>query len=331
LKEACRAADELWRADFIDRLAGRLGELDGPSEAPDLFALATCLPCEALRPVVRKQLFDNWTDGEELVRAAQFTPSAMRDPGMLLVLKSLPRENAQSRPLPAPRGNNPQMPRLAKERKAKAAWTSAVQTLTTTLMRRCDIAGQVTELAAKRASPASAAQPVESVADLDRLLGARKQGVSAASEQSPPGSEETQSSLASQLPLDLPVSGTIESQFHLHWPEQLEGRVTAATGPLAIHYARLSLHDQGQRTVAFFARQMQGAKEHKLENGRWLDVATRPTEGKLRSVDVKVTRKKPVADVAPPASRNAAEDLSVEILWIEINDFMDKTDGAAKA
>jgi hypothetical protein len=329
LKEACGAAEELWRADFIDRLAGRLGELDGPGEAPDLFGLATSLPCEVLRPVVRKQLFDHWTDGEALVRAAQFTPSAMRDPGMLLVLKSLPREDAQSRPLPAPRGNNPQIQRLAKERKAKAAWTSAVQTLTTTLMRRCDIAGQVTELAAKRATPASAAQPVESVEDLDRLLNARKQsiGTSTTGGQAAPDGE-AQSSFASQVPLDLPTSGTIESQFHLHWPEQLEGRVTAATGPLSIHYARLSLHDQGQRTVAYFARQMQGAKEHKLENGRWLDLASRPTAGKLRSVDVRVTRKKSVADFAPKNSRNPAEDLTVEILWIEITDFMDKTDGA---
>jgi hypothetical protein len=275
---------------------------------------------------VRKQLFDHWTDGEALVRAAQFTPSAMRDPGMLLVLKSLPREDAQSRPLPPPRGNNPQIQRLLKERKAKAAWTSAVQTLTTTLMRRCDIAGQVTELAAKRATPASAAQPVESVEDLDRLLGARKQssGTSAADGQTAPDGE-AQSSFASQLPLDLPASATIESQFHLRWPEQLEGRVTAATGPLSIHYARLSLHDQGQRTVAFFARQMQGAKEHKLENGRWLDLASRPTAGKLRSVDVRVTRKKPVADFSAKNSRNPAEDLTVEILWIEITDFMTGT------
>jgi hypothetical protein len=330
LKEAYGAADELWRADFIDRLAGRLDELDGPREAPDLFALAASLPCEVLRPVVRKQLFDHWIDGEALVRAAQFTPSAMRDPGMLLVLKSLPREDAQSRPLPAPRGNNPQLQRLLKERKAKAAWTSAVQTLTTTLMRRCDIAGQVTELAAKRATPTSAAQPVESVEDLDRLLNARKQSSAASAAAAAPDGE-AQSSFASQLPLDLPASATIESQFHLHWPEQLEGRVTAATGPLSIHYARLSLHDQGQRTVAFFARQMQGAKEHRLENGRWLDLASRPTAGKLRSVDVLVTRKRPVPETAPKNSRNPTEDLTVEILWIEINDFMDKTDGASKA
>jgi hypothetical protein len=333
LKEACGTAEELWRSDFIDRLAGRLGELDGPSEAPDLFALATSLPCEVLRPVVRKQLFDHWTDGEALVRTAEFTPGAMRDPGMLLVLKSLPRDDLQSRPWPAPRGNNPQMQRLAKERKAKAAWTSAVQTLTITLMRRCDIAGQVTELAAKRATAASAAQPAESVEDLDRLLYARKQSssVSAATAEAPPDGTEAQSPLALQLPLDLPARATIESHFHLQWPEQLEGRVIAATGPLSIHYARLSLHDQGQRTVAFFARQLPGAKEHKLENGRWLDLASRPTAGSLRSIDVRVTRKKPVAETAPKNSRSAAEGLSVEILWIEISDFMDKTDGTPKS
>jgi hypothetical protein len=171
---------------------------------------------------------------------------------------------------------------------------------------------------------------VESVEDLDRLLNARKQssGPSAAAAQVAPVGAEAQSTLATQLPLDLPVSGTIESQFHLHWPEQLEGRVNAATGPLSMHYARLSVHEQGQRTVAFFARQLPGAKEHKLENGRWLDAASRPTAGKLRSVDVRITRKKPAPDFAPKSTRNPTEDLTVEILWIEITDFIVKTGGA---
>ena len=66
MKENSRVAEELWRPQFVDRLAIRLGELGGPAEEPDLFALATSLPCDALRPVVRKELLDHWTDGDAL-------------------------------------------------------------------------------------------------------------------------------------------------------------------------------------------------------------------------------------------------------------------------
>jgi hypothetical protein len=189
-----------------------------------------------------------------------------------------------------------------------------------TLMRRCEIGGQVSRIAAGQAPTSSTSQPVESVADLDRLLQQRTAST-------PPTTDErlptgTESSSGAGFPLDLPPTAKVESSYALRWPEQLEGKVHTAASPLTLHYARIRFEDQGQRAVAFFARQLKGAHERSLEHGRWLDSDSRPTPGKYRSVDVFVTRARPAAVVARAPSRNAVEELAAEILWIEINDFL---------
>jgi hypothetical protein len=240
----------------------------------------------------------------------------MRDPGMLLVLKTLPRENPNSRQaVNRARGNNAQQQRMAVERKARQAWTAAVQTMVTTLMRRCEIGGEVSRIAARQTPIAQASQSIESAADLDRLLQQRKSTPLTAV-----GENNTSTSAA--IPLEFPPGADIESSYALRWPDQLDGRVHASVSPLTIHYARLRFADQGQRAVAFFARQLKGAAERPLENGRWLDSDSRPTPGKFRSVDVMITRAKPIASVAPAANRNSVEELVAEILWLEVNDFL---------
>ena len=95
--EFLRAAEALWGKDFVGQLAAQLEALDGPDQQPDLFALATSLPFDETRTVVREKLSDAWHDGVALSRLPPFTSAGMRDPGMLLVLKSLPRED-----VPAP-------------------------------------------------------------------------------------------------------------------------------------------------------------------------------------------------------------------------------------
>ena len=316
LQESYRIAEVLWSKTCIDKLATRLRELQNPHENGDLVALTTSLPADELRSIVREHLFKHWTDGDALTKTPQFTASAIRDPGMLLVFKSLPRDDAPTRTSPSRGGaNNPQQQRQAKERQAKAAWMLAVQTFVSTLNRRFEIAGRVAPLRATRASTDRATQLVGSVEDFNRLIQERKQSPNDA-----PPLESTPD--ATQLPLEIPADTELEVVYHLRWPEQLEGRFSASISPLVVHYARLRVEEQGTRLVAFFKRQMKGALEHPIENGRWLDSAERPAPGKLRSVDVMITRSKPPSTVTTVSRRNEREELIVELLWLEINDFI---------
>ncbi|MEX2138680.1 MAG: hypothetical protein WD894_05425 [Pirellulales bacterium] len=325
LEESRRSVEQLWSQTFVDRLVRQLSEVRGATDQPDLFALATSLPSDALRPIVRKHLTDHWTQGASLISAPQFTPTAMRDPGMLLVLKSLPREDAQARRSPVRiRGNSPQQQRLLQELKARQAWTSAAQSMSNTLMRRCEIAGRVSRIAADATSPVQSARPLESVADLNRLLEFRNEATQQAdaADDPPQGATGTD---ALSFPLELPTAAELETSYQLQWPEQLEGRVHTAVSPLTMHYARLRVEDQGQRAVSFFARQLKSAQDRPLENGRWLDSASLSAPGKLRSIDIMITRSKPLSNITPVSNRNTVEELTVEILWIEISDFMSTT------
>ena len=159
---------------------------------------------------------------------AQFTPTQCATPACCWCSKACLAKMVNRAPAAGSRGNNPQLQRLANQRKARQAWTSAVQTMVTTLMRRCEIAGQVTQIAAKRATGEQAGQPLESVEDLNRLLDARKQatGTSNPDENGSASPGENGSALAARLPLDLPAAAQVDTQYHLHWPEQLEGHVT---------------------------------------------------------------------------------------------------------
>ena len=123
------------------------------------------------------------------------------------------------------------------------------------------------------------------------------------------------------FPISIPPNAELEAKFNLHWPEQLDGRIAAAPDPLVLHYARLNWNEQPARAVSFFNRQLKGAQYHALDNGCWLDCVTRPTPGKLRSIDVRIKRSHPDADEVAASNRNEPAELTVEILCLEINDF----------
>jgi hypothetical protein len=322
LSESRSIGEVVWSNFFIDLVAARLNELRGPATEPDLWALATSMPSDVLRPIIRRQLFDHWIEGDSLTRLPPFTPTAIRDPGMLLVLKSLPREDASTRPSPARGRNTAQQQRLAQERTAKQAWNQAAYAMVQTLMRRCEIGGRVARVAAAQPNLLPTSVPVDSVEELDRLLEQRKSG------DKRPETEATQTSAlvaTSEFPLDLPPGAVIETSYSLHWPEDLEGAVSAVPGWLVIQYRQVHIEEQGQRAVAFFSRQLKNAVERPLENGRWLDSASRPLAGKLRSVDVMIRRDKSRSVETTVANRTPVEPLAVEILWIETSDFMVET------
>jgi hypothetical protein len=320
LQETVQVTNELWSPAFVKRLAARLDETRNASDQAELLALATSIPSDLIRPVVHQYVSEHWLEGEELSLAPQFAPSTIRDPGMLLVLKTLPRDLATvATKASRARGGSTQKQLLAREYKARQAWNAAVYTMVQTLMRRCEIGGEVRRIAAQQTPASSVSQPIESVAALDRMLQSRSAATSASpDEHSAAGGEP---STAGGLPLDVPPDAEVEAAYTLHWPEQLEGQVNSMVSPLTVHYTRLRFEDQGQRAVAFFARQLKGAHERPLENGRWLDSDSRPAPGTYRSVDVMITLAKPAAAATRPTRRAAVEKLAAEILWIEIDDF----------
>ncbi len=319
-EENYRLAEQLWSQRFVEALAARVGGLNGLIDDADLLTIATSIPSDPVRAALYKQLQANWQEGEALSRAPQFSAALLRDPGMLAVYKSLPREDSTTARGKRPANeNSPAAQKAARERKAKQAWMSSSATLVTALCRRFEAAAAISRGrggATRSTSPGT----LKSADDFDKLIDEQSGGKSTADGSDGAGRGRGTSL---RMPFSLPEGSRILATHHVLWPEDLDGRTTAHASPLVIHYARITLEGQGAKTIGFFENQLKKAEQHPLENGRWIDSLTQPSPGKLRSVDVLVTRAHAFdADGAPlTASRSQAnEKLFIDILWIEIAD-----------
>jgi hypothetical protein len=231
----------------------------------ELMLLASNLPHTSVRSELLKGLHRQWLDGTTPFESAKITLDSIRDPGFLLLVKSMPRE--QPKPTtPATAAAKP-----SREQQAKYAWMNAAESFLRALNGRL--------LAASRNRPK-------------------------------PGPEEQ---LAIAPHKGLPVV----AEYRLQWPEALAERMPgAAVDPLLVHYLRMEGNDRFQRVSDFFRRQLDSPAGRNVARGQWLDsLQSDAAAGKLRSVDVLITRDEP-----PPRNPTATENLVVEVLWIEIAD-----------
>jgi hypothetical protein len=207
---------------------------------------------------------------------------------------------------------------MAKERQAKQAWTTAVRTTAAEIMRRCESADRL----ARSSGAPSAFEPaaaVNSVEDLNRLLSEQN----APTEKTDDGSSSAAENRAeNKTPLELPKSAKIEIAYRLDFSARVRAHAGISVDPLVIDYTRLRFSDQPASAVSFFSRQLKGALEHAIQNGRWLDLVSKTKSGRIRSIDVILTRAQPLDDVAAAPNRSRSEDLIAEILAIETSDFI---------
>lgn len=316
-------AEMLWSDRFLEALMKYLDDVASPAEQADAWALAASIPHDSLRALVRERLHRNWDDGEKLARAPQFSALQAHDPGMLIVLKSLPREELSTKN-PVRRGaeSNPTAARNLREWKAKQAWMTASMDMVLALAKRLEQAGRAAKQSrTSQSTSLVATRPLNSADDFDRLLDEQRNANSnAVVEDRDEGNRTGQLPQGLPLPLDLPPKAEIDIQHSIRWPEQLEG-ISSPISPFVLHYARLELEEQPGKVLIHFERQLQRATQHPIDNGRWIDSVSRPAPGKLRSIDVVVRRARP-SPVEGTVSRNTVEPLIVEILWIEIADFL---------
>jgi hypothetical protein len=317
--ESFRLADHLWSDEFVSALGSRLEEVGAPTDEPELWAIATSIPNSQLRRTSRAILMEHWRDGESITHAQQFSPANMCDPGMLAVLKSLPREDPWGKPKQRERAHA-QAARAAKEREARQAWQTAARSMVAALNRRLEYAARVEQLVAARNSSSTASRRIESADELDRFVeqaGKQPQASDALNNDASSGND------AEDTPIVL-SGARWTAVFRAQWPEYLEGKITAPVSPLRLQYARAEVEETPTKLLAAIDRQLRGASQHTLENGRWIDSVSRPEPGKLRSVDVFVTRARggATAVAVSTSARRAAEKLVVEILWLEIDDVV---------
>ena len=287
--EARTIAAALWTEQMAKTVAERLDRASADSlvDHLDELRLAFNLPIPSVRARLVTLLAEH--AGEVKPLFARIPAATLRDPGALIVLKSMTREPSDTgrRPTHASKGGaNGQMGKYYQQREAKAQWLQHCQALVQDLTRRFRAA---TQLAAQTAEESGAVP-----ADRSAAWG---------------------------IPLGLPRDAKVKLAYSADWPLADDDLRSLAVKHLKVFYLRAEVQENPRQLVAFFQKQSRKGVLRPIPNGAWLDGLQRTPEKFLRSFDVLITRQSDDAPARIPGS----ERLVVEVLLIEIPGFADDT------
>lgn len=319
-------ARHLWGERFVEALVRRAPELGETARLLEWLALATALPAADVRRGLAELMTRYWDEGTRDLKLGRRFGEVILDPGALVIVKSAPRvldpavrDRRQGRTSDArngPRRGNPPAP--SDREKARYEWMQASEEFVLVICERLHQVALAQRLlgAGHAQQPAAgpirlAAYQVDPIPDQpdrpeDDPFGTAAQA--GAGRGAPP-----------PLPVTLDKGAEILAEYHVTWPDDLEDRpADVIIAPLAIHYVRAKVNDRLTAIASGLQQQLGGVRSRPLENqGRWLDqLAAGSAPGRLRSVDVVVTRLS--TDAAP--ARPGNEDLQIEVLSIEILD-----------
>lgn len=122
--EAMRHAIQyLWRAETTSFVEGRTRNIQSLEDSFDTLALAGSLPTTGVRKATYDLLFSRWQDGANALLSRKLYQTVVRDPGMIIVLKQLPRLMMQS-PVSNQQSTtaNPRVGKSQRQSIAKHSW-----------------------------------------------------------------------------------------------------------------------------------------------------------------------------------------------------------------
>ena len=288
-RQALQVADLLWSEAFCELLIPRLDELFSLEKESNLVMLAATIPQDSTRAALSTLLRKRWQDGPDTLEKLGFPDQIMTDPGLLVLVKMLPRRDhgdTVSRAAPQPARARPGTRSAEKRALAEQAWMNVSKDLVTAWRKRF----QAAALAKKQEEE-------------DWGLAAQ---------------EATPTPLPSNFTLNSPAK--VIASYHAIWPEETPAGLSIENpSMLEIHYLYIEETNIPKKTVSYYARQAQTrlANARILDNSVWFDdMRVMPKTDGQRSVDVFITRPhNPIADIMRD---DLEDDLVVEIMTIEI-------------
>jgi len=292
---------EIWSLRFLAAVSKEIqktGDLQGVLDFADLVA---SIPVDENRQGTQAYLNDHWDEVARLNnrQLPEKLADAVRDPGLLLVYKSVPRRrdpkvraerqgrNIRQKP-PRPTAANAKDSRQLKE-ESKYIWMDTSERIVQTIAARMQAAAIV---------PEDASTSDDAIPEGDDGLPADF-----------------------ELPFGLHAGAHVVATHHVLWPEDVQSRIgDQKLSPLEVSYVRIECEDVLSKVTTHYQRQLKGAKTRFLENeGRWLDLVQSLDTGWNQSTDIMIQRvaeKKATNNQKQRRRRNEKEALIVEILIV---------------
>jgi hypothetical protein len=300
-------ATEFLAPEFTKALAERVRGVGDLNAEKELLAFATSMPSAEVRRETALLLKRRWSSGAKAWEKSQVDVTKFLDPGLLLAVKAIPREDSLAHK--SPLGDKAEKPKLVKsenaevlrfqaEKKAKEEWMTATEQMVKAINDRLRAASQGALNVTTSTNAAAFDDCTQAVETTD---------------------DDAAETSAGGLPLRLPAAAHVINEFHLEWPRQWPSSLGGTPAPeLVVHYVRMEQEERVSGVQGFYRRQLKKPEARFIKQGNWLESVERVAEtGRLRSVDVTITR----PTEAPPRDRTAKEPLIVDVLWIEVPDF----------
>jgi hypothetical protein len=318
LNDAVRFAKQLWRPDFIQEMVARVDSDEITLANSPLLTLAAAIPSDTVRKSLLRKLAEFSADDDTAPQFSSLFSDEGYDPGWLVVLKQLPREEpkASSGKTSAKPGNATKDLTVAqlstKEQSTRRLWLKTSEKFLRGVIDRLSKtdnyrSGSVNAVAGQRLDP------VESSEEFDSLLEAptpAKKPVAAKAHRrdSPPDVD---------VGISLHEGAEVKNACILNWPADFRGGLQSlASGQLLVRYVRLTSESDIDTVARFYQNQLKTSLLRTVSRGRWVDSLTKLDDGQVRSLDVLITR----TGTGPSPPHGTPEKIIVDILSVQIPD-----------
>jgi hypothetical protein len=335
---AYRVARQLWSAEYVAMVASRLdGAASLKNAAPEVL-LAGTVPLDVVRAKLYEVLIRLHAEGPKSLEAAGLGGAVISDPGLLAVIKALPRKDQTPEKLTALQrlsrerreardkgagapgagpggasGQPGQEPKRAKGAMGKKAKTGKAQPepgeasggppSSGAPMMGPDGAGATT--GGQKAGQGPEYQWMDTSELLARAL--CEQFAAAAKAAGGKGGAVSENN----RPLEIPGSANVAAEYHFDWPKSLaqpDGLSGVSPDPMTVHYIRMEQKTSPRKVFAYFRTRMIRPEEHPIPDGFWMESFRRvPGTDRQRSVDILVSKKEDPAKAKPAAAAPGGE------------------------
>lgn len=294
---ARRIADSLWSKQFLALLEPRLtpSAMKTFDKQPNLIMLAGTIPMDSTRSALSRLFSDHkhkqWEQGPKALEAAGLDEKIITDPGLLTVIKMVPRRDHKTTTRGASRGIRPGaggsklIEDARKKQETEQEWLDFSYKMVASWCKRFHAAAQ---------ARAEAAEAADAIA-------------------------ETPSKLPEGFALS--SNARVVASYHLSWPDAAPAGIAKLNpGLLEVYYVRIEEMNTPRKATGYYKRQANSRSSdvHTVDKITWLDTVRIGSEkDRRRSLDVVITP----PDGYVPADKPKDEsdtNLVIEILVIEI-------------
>ncbi len=317
-----RLARKMWEPQMVQFVESRLHQVESLQGSAEHILLASTMPVDSVRSTLHAVLQEHWEEGPRALESAGLLDIVVSDPGLLAVIKMLPRKEAKEEARPP--GRRPTRGSYGRGRPTRRPTGRPAGPGRMGPGYSEEYEGGPEEMMGPGPPRAGAGRPAEDPAqawmftseDLlrvlcERLLAAARIRGGASGE---------------GLPLELHPDATVVAGYHVDWPAADQEKLSGVPlGAMKLHYVRLEQQARPRVVTGYYGRKLPYPETRKVEDGTWMESFRNvPDSDWKRSIDLLITARGVSGE---EVDENEELPMTVDVLCIDIKDPSPQAEG----